>query len=374
MQGRAALKVPVDEGKRDIPSLDGLRAVSVVAVVLSHAQSPLLLFPFNSYIRNGRQGVAVFFVLSGFLITHLLIKERDRRGSIDLKLFYVRRSFRIFPPFYAFLAVIGLLAEFHQVAVTKMHLLIAATYTWNYAHGASAWSLGHLWSLAIEEQFYLLWPACMAFFDKKAATRIAIAILVLSPVVRAVTFFAAPSLRSHILIYLHTQADPLMAGCLLALALDGELFKIFFAFAKNSWVCLLAILTLAADTHFGRSPLYTLIFSGSVRSIAISIIVIYSVFRYSSPWGRILNWYPVRHLGMISYSLYLWQQPFTGAATGSLALCFLKILIVAEFSYWCIERPSFTARSWFTKRFWIGNSIPRTLQHHEIAIHRVGQG
>ncbi len=364
----------MNEGKRDIPSLDGLRAVSVVAVILSHAHSPLLSFPFNSFIQNGRQGVAVFFVLSGFLITHLLIKERDRHGFIDLKLFYIRRSFRIFPPFYVFLAVIALLAKFHQVAVTKMQLLTASTYTWNYASGSGAWSLGHLWSLAIEEQFYLLWPACMAFFTKKVATQIAVAILVLSPAVRAITFFAAPSQRLHILVHLHTQADPLMAGCLLALALDGERFKTFFAFAKRSWVWLLAMFALAADTHFGnRNILYVFIFSGCVRSIAISIIVVYSIFRYSTPWGRMLNWYPIRHLGTISYSLYLWQQLFTGAATGPLWLCFFKILAVAELSYWCIERPSFTARSWFLQRFRKGKNISRAIRHNDIAVSQAGR-
>src|SRR5580692_5390144 len=118
---------------RSIPSLDGLRALSVIAVILGHSQSAFLdRIPGNASFRNGMQGVSVFFVISGFLITHLLVKELRRDGQINLKRFYLRRTFRIFPPFYFYLLVIAALVLLHQVYVSPISMLVAATYTWNY--------------------------------------------------------------------------------------------------------------------------------------------------------------------------------------------------------------------------------------------------
>ena len=171
-----------EENSRLIPSLDGLRALSVVAVILGHTESALLdRIPFSASFRNGGQGVAVFFVISGFLITHLLIKELRREGQISLHRFYLRRTFRIFPPFYFYLLVVAFLSLLQKVPVKATSMLAAATYTWNYVPSAEGWILGHSWSLAIEEQFYLLWPACMAYFSRRTNLSIAAGVILLSP-------------------------------------------------------------------------------------------------------------------------------------------------------------------------------------------------
>src|ERR1700760_1936913 len=119
----------MDKAKRAIPSLDGLRALSVLAVILGHSRSEWLdRIPFNASFRNGGQGVGVFFVISGFLITHLLLAELRSDSSIDLKRFYIRRTFRIFPPFYAFLFVVGVLSLFRLFPVKTDAMLSGPTF------------------------------------------------------------------------------------------------------------------------------------------------------------------------------------------------------------------------------------------------------
>src|ERR1700730_13855580 len=144
-----------------IPSLDGLRAVSILLVLFGHASlsdgAPHALKPFN---HAGNIGVRFFFVISGFLITTLLLKEKSQTGTISMKKFYQRRILRIFPAAYVFIAVMGLLASLGWIALRRGELFYAASFTMNYHDFHAVW-LGQLWSLAVEEQFYLLWPALM---------------------------------------------------------------------------------------------------------------------------------------------------------------------------------------------------------------------
>ncbi len=218
-----------EQNSRSIPSLDGLRALSVFAVILGHTKSALLdRVPFNALFRNGEQGVAVFFVISGFLITHLLVKELKRNGDISLKRFYLRRTLRIFPPFYVFLVVIAILSFIHVSKIVMGGWVWAATYTWNYAPPVKdSWILGHCWSLSLEEQFYLLWPACMAFLGLRRSLWIAAAVTLLSPLSRVVTYYAWPQTRGHLGMMLHTHLDTIMTGCLLSLILDIDICQEF---------------------------------------------------------------------------------------------------------------------------------------------------
>src|SRR5579864_8938940 len=172
---------------RSIPSLDGLRAFSVALVILAHSLAYLPLrggqYPLLQVAWLGQSGVDIFFVISGFLITYLLLKEHDASGTIRLKNFYFRRFFRIFPPFYAFLAVVGLLWVFHAVPLDLRSFVNAATYTSNY-RGVFGWVLAHTWSLSLEEQFYLLWPPCLVLFGRRNSTFLAVGVILVSPAVR----------------------------------------------------------------------------------------------------------------------------------------------------------------------------------------------
>ncbi|HEY0786521.1 MAG TPA: acyltransferase [Acidobacteriaceae bacterium] len=329
---------------RSIPSLDGLRAFSVLIVILGHTESKFLdRIPFNEIFRQGAQGVAVFFVISGFLITHLLLKELKRDDQINLKRFYLRRTFRIFPPFYAYLLVVAVLGLLHLVQVDAPGLLAAASYTWNYVPRPSIWVIGHCWSLALEEQFYLLWPACMAFFSRRVNFWIAVSVLLLSPLSRVATYFAWPVMRFHMAMMLHTHLDTIMMGSLLALMIDMKIGQRVINLALHPVSPVLALLFLIlvdgpAGLRWGGMYLMTVGYS--LESVAIATLLLFGVFRHQSALGRLLNLAPVRHLGIISYSLYLWQQLFTGPLTHLFPLNFLFILGAAELSYLLVERPS----------------------------------
>jgi peptidoglycan/LPS O-acetylase OafA/YrhL len=343
------------QGKRAIPSLDGLRAFSVLAVILGHARGTVLdHFPALSIFRNAGQGVAVFFVLSGFLITHLLLKEKGKTGNIDLKEFYFRRTLRIFPPFYVFVLVVGILTFFHLAAADTRSFLAALTYTWNYVPQANdSWVLGHCWSLSLEEQFYLLWPLCVAKLRRETCLKITLGIILLSPVSRIVTYYAWPSMRTHINMMLHTHVDAIMTGCLLTLLLDMDLWKKARAIMLRPWAPALALFFLfaiATPAELRWRGTYQMSVGISLENIAIATLVLFAVFRHHSYLGRLLNWKPIRHVGMISYSLYLWQQLFTGPRTHNLASSLIFSLVCAEASYFLVEKPSFRLREMLQKR------------------------
>lgn len=341
-------------GKRSLPSLDGLRAVAVTLVLLDHSHSPWLdRVRFNPEFRNGRQGVAVFFVLSGFLITYLLLQEQKKTGTIKLGLFYFRRTFRIFPAFYFYLGVIALLALGHVVRATPLQFAAAATYTWNFLpYGKGTWELGHLWSLAIEEHFYLFWPACMLFLSRRANLRLALAMIVLSPVFRAFIFFYAPQL--HVLIYVLGSFDLLMAGCALALVLDLDLWPSLVRVLQTPWMAALAVGTLIViDTPLvARSSFYEPVLSTTLRSCVMPIIVLFCLRRPDSVPGKVLNWRWVSRFGQISYSVYLWQQVYILRQSIPLPLRWLLILITAELSFRFIEQPGLRLRERLASRFW----------------------
>lgn len=356
LQGPKQLHVenPLDKG-RSIPSLDGLRAVAVLAVILGHTQAPLLdRIPFNTAVRDGGKGVAVFFVISGFLITHLLLKELAHDEKIDLKRFYLRRTFRIFPPFYAFLLVVAILALFHEVNAGLATILVAGTYTWNYIPVSGTWVLGHCWSLSLEEQFYLLWPLCMASFSRRTNLTLASGVILLSPLSRVITYYAWPSMRTHMDMMLHTHLDTIMTGCLLSLIIDLSIWHRMMKLALSPMAAALSVaFLLVADTaakHRFRG-MYLMTIGFTLENIAIAAILLYVVFRHESPLGRFLNLKPVRHLGIISYSLYLYQQLFTGPYTRHFPLNIIFIVATAELSYVLVEKPSFRIRDFAQRRF-----------------------
>jgi peptidoglycan/LPS O-acetylase OafA/YrhL len=351
------------EKSRSIPSLDGLRAFSVLAVILGHTQSTLLdRVPFNAAFRDGGKGVAIFFVISGFLITHLLLKELHRDEKINLTRFYLRRTFRIFPPFYGFLLVVAVLAFFHRVHFNPTTMLIAGTYTWNYIRTPHTWVFAHCWSLTLEEQFYLLWPLCMTLFSRRTNLAIASGVILLSPLSRVVTYYAWPYMRENLDMMLHTHLDTIMTGCLLALIIDLKIWQKMIRVALSPIAPILSIaFLLTADTAAKQRfrGMYLMTIGITLENIAIAALLLYVVFRHESPLGRLLNLRPIRHFGMISYSLYLYQQLFTGPYTRQFPLNILFIVAAAELSYLFVEKPSFRIREFVQKRHFSSKNSER---------------
>lgn len=160
-------------------------------------------------------GVVVFFVISGFLITRLMISENAKRGRVSLKLFYARRALRLFPAAYAFIACVCILWWAGIVHLQPSDIWHAVTYTVNYLPNRS-WQIGHLWSLSVEEQFYLIWPCTFVLLGSRRAGWAASCVILLGPVARAGAWLFLRRTPYYNLEMFPMVADSLAMGCLLA--------------------------------------------------------------------------------------------------------------------------------------------------------------
>jgi len=217
MTGAGTQVFKLAQSVRTIPSLDGIRALSIALVILSHAQ---VTVGFPGWIPgviadHGTLGVHIFFVISGFLITTLLLQESKSRGDISLGLFYARRTLRIFPPCYLFLAAIASATWFGIIRVPARLFLFAVTYTVNYAT-QGIWIVGHLWSLAVEEQFYLVWPLTLKLAGWTRALWIAAILALGAPPFCFALYLVNPELSGRVRSYFPFVADAIAAGCVVA--------------------------------------------------------------------------------------------------------------------------------------------------------------
>jgi peptidoglycan/LPS O-acetylase OafA/YrhL len=150
-----------------IPSLDGFRAIAILLVLFCHSRlSKGFPAGLTDVARLSEVGVTVFFVISGFLITSLLVAEDAKNGRINLRNFYTRRILRIFPVYFLFVAFIMLWGNIEKLGITNNNLLHAFTFTVNFDQNPN-WFLGHFWSLGVEEQFYIFWPVILIVFRKR---------------------------------------------------------------------------------------------------------------------------------------------------------------------------------------------------------------
>jgi len=342
---------------RSVPSLDGLRTLSVGLVILSHSLAYIhgepKSFPFLQLTALGRSGVDVFFVISGFLITGLLLKDSDEKSGYRLKRFYLRRCFRIFPPFYLFLGVVWILWRTGFQRLDFRSFITAATYTYNYVSHGPGWLLAHTWSLSLEEQFYIVWAPCMVLIGRKKSTAVAIGSILLSPAIRFLTYAFAPRLRGNEDMMLHTRLDTIMFGCAMALLWKDERFQRLVEKIVRPPLVIFSILYIVVlapclSTRFAAKYDWTIGYG--LGGLLISVVVLYAVRTPGSAFGKFLNLAPMRHIGVISYGIYLWQQMFTGPNAFWVPLNLVAILACAELSYWLVERPSFRLRDWSEKR------------------------
>ena len=164
---------------RRIPSLDGFRAISILMVCYGHLSGtrnfPVSIVEYGRWCGDvAHLGVLVFFVISGFLITSLLMSEHEMTDAVSLKRFYLRRIVRIFPAFYAFILVMAVATLLGAAQLTGRDFAYALTYTVNFEPNR-ALQIGHLWSLSVEEQFYLLWPLTLLLLRERRALFVAVA-------------------------------------------------------------------------------------------------------------------------------------------------------------------------------------------------------
>ena len=344
-----AITDPARTRDRSIPSLDGLRALSIALVLFSHhAGTRGAPFPdsINEGLEWGMLGVRVFFVISGFLITTLLLAETDRTSTIDLRTFYRRRALRIFPPYFAYLACLALFAAIGWVEVPAGSFVRAATFVSNYS-SALGWHLGHTWSLSVEEQFYLLWPAALLLAGRRRGWMVALAVVLTCPMIRVAEYhLLGESLGiSH---RFETTADALAIGCLLAYVRPWLGTNAFYARVRASGAPYLLPLVILGGASLGRHPHLEYMVGIPVANLSIALLIDWTVRTPSTVLGRLLNTAPLAFVGRMSYSLYLWQQPFlnrgSSAWFAASRVNLLCAVFVGALSYALIEQPTLRLR------------------------------
>ena len=336
--------------QRTVPSLDGMRAVSIMFVLFAHL-SLTRHFPVNLGAL-GQFGVRVFFVISGYLITSILLKELDRRGSISLGRFYFRRTLRLFPAAYLFIGVVTLLTATHNRlgGLMPRDLAFALTYTMNY-HEVHHWNLGHLWSLAVEEQFYLIWPVTLKFLGLKRSTQLMIWVFAVVPFLRLLAPYVWPAFNFVV------WTDALATGCLLAILWNEPHQNArYMRLLASKWfaiVPLVPVLMVYAPT----TRLSTLLFD-TIMNVSIALCIDWSIQYSHGKVGRFLNAPFISFVGVLSYSLYLWQQIFLNAYSDSRLTVFpLNVglaICAALLSYLLVEVPILHLRDEIERRsgFW----------------------
>jgi peptidoglycan/LPS O-acetylase OafA/YrhL len=302
-------------------TLDGWRAVAILLVIVDHVYMSFRdvmpdglrpSFSEQAVIDTGLLGVHIFFGISGFLITSRLMAEWRRSGGISLRKFYLRRLFRIFPAAWAFLAVMGLLALAGALPITRGHWLAALCGYANYTHAERSWYLGHFWSLAVEEHFYLVWPTLLLLFGIRRGAYVSAALLLLVPIWRAVDFRFQYHAMPDGLFWGRTDinADYLAAGCTAALLLGHERVRELAQRHLTGWRWGAVGLGVLGTTYAMPHSWILTLGLMSVTACLIPPMLVGTVLHPTSPVSRVLETRPMRWIGRLSYSIYLWQQLF----------------------------------------------------------------
>ncbi len=350
---------PSEPGQRYVPGLDGIRALAVISVIIYHLGIP--------GAQGGMLGVGVFFTLSGYLITDILLTTWRRQGTLALGHFWARRARRLLPALFVMLAVVSVwVAVFDagQLNQVRRQVLAAAVYLSNwstiayngsyFARFAAPLPLDHLWSLAIEEQFYLVWPWLLLIGIWTARTRVRLALLTLG--LAAISIILMSSLYhpgydpTRVYEGTDTRAFGLLIGAALAMVWPMRPPRIARPAAVRNLldaagvVGLIVIGLLVWRTNPYSHFLYPW---GFVFLSLGTAAVVAAVVNPASNLGAVLGWRPLRWTGVRSYGIYLWQWPVivlaapgqTGFYLPRAALEVAVTLILATVSWRYIEDP-----------------------------------
>jgi len=335
-----------------IPSLDGIRALAVALVFFAHGG-------LQGTVPGGL-GVTVFFVLSGYLITTLMRREHAERGGVRLRAFYLRRVLRLMPPLFIVVAAAALLSSLGVIGgeFSARGLLSVLFYFGNYHVIALDFQgvpegLGVVWSLAVEEHYYLLYPPLAIVLLRIGRPGVAAAVLVAlcAAMLGWRCWLALHGASEHYLtMATDTRADAILVGCLLAFWRNPALDPVAAArtLPAREWALGAACVLLLVATLAYRDEFFRLTARYTVQSVAIAPLIWLAVARAGHAPFRWLNARPMAYVGTISYTIYLAHQVILygverhapelgGAAT--LAFSALLTLVVAEAMRRWVEQP-----------------------------------
>lgn len=308
-----------------IPSLDGLRAVSILLVIVGHASYSVHK---NSWVTDSyaHAGVIVFFVISGYLITTLILKDVARE-QFSVSKFYGRRAWRILPVAYLYLAVVTTIGH---SSLSWRDIALSWTYLsdFSYYFGHVPWNLVHLWSLSVEEQFYLLWPLVIVAFGIGRARLVLWGCVLGAPFFRYA--FAKHGLNLMALFSFPGVVDSIATGCLFAIY-SPKVSK----WAGFAWLPA-ALLPLVGGVHILGKLQWTLF------DICVGVGMMWAI----DVAPKALNHAAPVWIGTLSYSLYLWHVPFLNPALHLGLVLRLSLAFAATIaSYYFVERPALAIRS-----------------------------
>jgi peptidoglycan/LPS O-acetylase OafA/YrhL len=347
----------VSAASKRVPQLDAIRGLAILLVILHNQGAQYPSLHLQRVFANGWMGVDLFFVLSGFLITGILVDTKHSEGY--LKNFYIRRCLRIWPLYYSVILFMFVVVPF--LRPSDAHILKETSSPWwayplflqNFlipipTNGAGP--LGVTWSLAIEEQFYLVWPWVVRYCSEAQLRRIAISAICLSPALRFYLSFHDVNLYTNVFCRL----DGLMAGALLAVALRSDTFR-SAEFVKPAWIALVIAVPLAflLEALNARWIVY------SLSAVASASFVYLSLFA-TQEWLRkaLTNRFMV-YTGTISYGLYLLHKiPFDMAKAFhldrhpllELPLVLIACYATAALSWVLLERPFLRLNRFFESK------------------------
>ncbi len=346
---------------RRLPSLDGWRAVAIAMVVIGHFEYArgFSTPAWWGQVFQSALGVRIFFVISGLLITHILLDEGGRRGDVSLRAFYVRRVLRIFPIYFLYAGVVALLASAGLAHEALSSWIGTLTFTRDVVGRGDSMTV-HFWSLAVEEQFYLVWPATLAAVAAWRRPFRAIPLL-------AAPMIICPILRAGVIPHhrllggfsIALYADSLAVGCL------GAILCHAYGDGLRRRLASSALLAMAAAVFIGLAVLDDGRFGAAGRALipageawAVLVMIWITIERRSGLLYRVLNWAPMAWLGTLSYSLYVWHQAFLGHFAGPRLSAYgvydwrvwwVGALVCACLSYYAVERPILSLRERFRR-------------------------
>ncbi|MEO7356301.1 MAG: acyltransferase [Ignavibacteria bacterium] len=356
-------KIPSDQSVKFMPQLDSLRAFAVFFVLVEHW---LYHFEWLKIIPFGMIGVTLFFVLSGFLITQILISSRlniEAKGGTKiqvLKQFYIRRTLRIFPIYYLTLFILYIL-NVQGIREKFLWFLFYASNIYFYKINDWAGNLSHLWTLAVEEQFYIIWPFIILFIPKKYLLKSIIGIIIFGPVFRTYLFIISGGTdwgSTFIHILTPSCMDCFGLGALLAY------YKVFgncknILSSKQALIFLIInIACVVILSFFEENAISVFLFRFNI-SVICMFIIYKSITGFHGVAGKILENPVIMFLGKISYGLYLYHNfiPIIYAFLGlppvqninvNFILQLSILIIISTLSWYLIEKPINSLKKYFS--------------------------
>lgn len=305
---------------RYIKGFDALRAISITLVLTSHL-GLFLILPENTFIRerlwlliSGTTGVQIFFTISGFLITSILLKEKERNGTIHFRNFYIRRFLRLMPPLLVFYPIIAILMQSGQITATSEGLLLSIFYLYNFVpRECYTTELGHTWSLALEEQYYLIWPFFVRYFQRINTYSIVIFTILIACIA---CFFILPRTSFQHTYYVSRWFIPAVAPILVgsyAAFINQKRPNLSTRFRSNKRVLIYSFILFVFPLYAvgDMRACYTI-----VQAAGISLWLLWIFHNQESRLTQLLDNRFVNYIGKISYGLYVYQGLFLTTGPG----------------------------------------------------------